>query len=71
MNTVNKDMADRIIAGEFPEKDIKIIIQYDNFFSAKPAYLPFRSNQLDLAQWILDSKESEGLANPSIYWRAE
>ena len=38
MSTVSKQIADRIIAGDFPEDNIYLIIQYKNAFNGELAY---------------------------------
>ena len=50
MSTVDKKTADRVIAGEFPEDNIYLIIQYKNAFNGELAYKLYYSshNNLDL-----------------------
>ncbi len=38
MSTVSKEIADRVIAGEFPEDNIKAILLYHNQFDGADAY---------------------------------
>ena len=38
MSTVSKEIADRVIAGEFPEDGIKAILLYHNQFDGEDAY---------------------------------
>ena len=38
MSTVSKEIADRVIAGEFPEDNIKAILLYHNQFNGEDAY---------------------------------
>ena len=38
MSTVSKEIADRVIAGEFPEDGIKAILLYHNQFNGADAY---------------------------------
>ena len=38
MSTVSKEIADRVIAGEFPEDSIKAILLYHNQFNGEDAY---------------------------------
>ena len=38
MSTVSKDTADGVIAGEFPEDNIFLIIRYENAFNGNYAY---------------------------------
>ena len=44
MSTVDKKTADRIIAGEFPEDNIYLIIQYKNAFNGEYAYKLYYSS---------------------------
>ena len=44
MSTVSKQIADRIIAGEFPEDNIYLIIRYDNSFNGNYAYKLYYSH---------------------------
>ncbi len=50
MSTVDKKTADRVIAGEFPEDNIYLIIQYKNAFNGELAYklyyYPYRNLNL-------------------------
>jgi hypothetical protein len=68
MSTVDKTIADRVIAGEFPEDDVVAIIKYNNVFNGNEAYKLIFSRQASLIQWILDGKEAN-LLNPTIYWK--
>jgi hypothetical protein len=68
MSTVNKTIADSVIAGAFPEDQIIAIIRYENIFNGNEAYKLIFSHQESLIQWILDGKEA-ALLNPTIYWR--
>ena len=38
MSTVSKQIADRIIAGDFPEDEVYLIIRYGNSFDGNYAY---------------------------------
>lgn len=38
MSTVSKEIADRVVAGEFPEDNIKAILLYHNQFNGADAY---------------------------------
>ena len=68
MSTVDKNIADQVIAGEFPEDGIIAIIRYENIFNGNEAYKLIFYHQESLIQWILDGKEVN-LLNPTIYWR--
>ena len=68
MSTVNKAIADRIIAGEFPEDNIIAIIKYENMFNGSLAYKIIPGHKESLIQWYLDGKEP-ALIDPTIYWR--
>lgn len=68
MSTVNKNIADRVIAGAFPGDDVIAIIRYENVFNGREAYKLIFSPEIYRIQWILDGKEVN-LLNPTIYWR--
>lgn len=68
MSTVDKTIADRVIAGEFPGDDVVAIIKYNNVFNGKEAYKLIFSPETYRIQWILDGKEVN-LLNPTIYWQ--
>jgi len=68
MSTVSKDIADRVIAGEFPEDNVIAIIKYNNIFNFEEAYKLITERHRYDIQWILDGKEP-ALLNPSIYWK--
>lgn len=70
MSTVDKVIADKVIAGAFPEDDIVAIIKYNNMFNGEEAYKLIFGRRKDSIQWILDGKEP-ALLNPSIYWKKE
>ena len=44
MSTVDKKTADRVIAGEFPEDNIYLIIRYKNAFNVKYEYKLYYSS---------------------------
>ena len=48
MSTVSKDIANRIIAGEFPGDDIFLIIRYKNAFNGEYAYKLYYSSHKNL-----------------------
>ena len=48
MSTVDKKTADRVIAGEFPEDNIYLIIQYKNAFNGELAYKLYYSSYRNL-----------------------
>ena len=48
MSTVDKKTADRVIAGEFPEDNIYLIIRYENAFNGNYAYKLYYSHEEDL-----------------------
>lgn len=68
MSTVNKEIADRVIAGEFPEDNTICIIQYSNIFNGEAAYKLIYSHQEAAIQWILDGKEL-AMIDPVVYWK--
>lgn len=73
MSTVDKNMADRIIAGEFPEDNCVAIIRYENAFNGNFAYkLVFNSgfmtvqdNAINIANTALRISTD---APVKIYW---
>ena len=48
MSIVDKETADRVIAGEFPEDNIYLIIQYENAFNGELAYKLYYSSYRNL-----------------------
>lgn len=70
MSTVNKEIADRVAAGEFPEDNIITIIRYNNIFNGAEAYKLIYRHQYPMIQWILDGNEIN-LINPTLYWSEE
>lgn len=48
MSIVSKDTADRVIAGEFPEDDIFLIIRYKNAFNGYYSYKLYYSSYMNL-----------------------
>jgi hypothetical protein len=68
MSTVDKTIADRVIAGAFPEDGVIAIIKYNNVFNGKEAYKLIFGPEESRIQWILDGKEVN-LLNPTIYWK--
>ena len=70
MSTVDKNTADRVISGEFPEDDsIYLIIRYENAFNGNYAYklyYPYRED-LNLQQVGLEVLRIYG-DNPMTYW---
>lgn len=63
MSTVSKDIADRVIAGEFLEDGIHTIIKYNNIFNGEEAYKllygPMRKE---------DYLHCETMLNATVYW---
>jgi hypothetical protein len=72
MSTVSKEIADRIIAGEFPEDGIYLIIRYENIFNGDYAYKLYYSyrKNLNLQQVVLEVLRIYG-DNPMTYWLDE
>lgn len=69
MSTVNKRIADQIIAGAFEEDNVVAIIRYENIFNGAEAYkLIFGHQKPEIIQWILDGNEY-AMLNPTMYWR--
>jgi hypothetical protein len=63
MGTVNKSIADRAIAGEFPEDEIVRIVRYKNQFNGEFAYgLVYKGD--DPRKYHL----SPACSNCQIYW---
>ena len=50
MSTVSKQIADRIIAGDFPEDEVYLIIRYENAFNGNYAYKLYYS-QTGIPPW--------------------
>lgn len=62
MATVDKSIADRIVAGEFPEDDARKIIEYDNVWGGIGYGVIFGEQDPDLY------RETEFVRNPRLYW---
>lgn len=71
MSTVSKDIADRIIAGDFAEDDISCIIKYQNIFNGADAYkiVPARMDHPDYINGLLYITPT--MLNATIYWKRE
>lgn len=65
MATVAKDIADRVIAGEYPEDDWVKIIEYTTPEGAKAYGLLNRLDDPDRY------RPSEYVINPTTYWEAK
>lgn len=72
MSTVNKAIANRIIAGEFEEDNIVCIIRYENIFDGNYSYKVLTETHVrnDYDKWILDGKEA-AMIDPVVYWRKQ
>jgi hypothetical protein len=64
MSTVDKSIADRIVAGEFPEDDARAIWEYDNAFGGVGYGVIFGKNDPN------KYRASEFVQNPRLYWSA-
>lgn len=62
MATVDKDIADRIVAGEFAEDDARKIVEYDNAFGGVSYGVIFGNDDPDRYC------ETEFVRNPRVYW---
>lgn len=62
MATVDKSIADRIVAGEFPEDDARKIVEYDNAFRRVSYGVIFGDDDPD------KYAPSEFVRNPRLYW---
>lgn len=62
MATVGKDIADRIVAGEFAEDDARKIVEYDNAFGGVSYGVIFGNQDPDYY------RETEFVRNPRVYW---
>jgi len=62
MATVDKSIADRIVAGDFPEDDARKIIEYDNAFGGVGYGVIFGEEDPDRY------RETEFVRNPRVYW---
>lgn len=66
MGTVSKDIADRVIAGEFPEDNVVKIVVYQNAFNGQDAYGLITKGD-DLNRY----HASQYVRNPRVYWEAK
>jgi hypothetical protein len=66
MSTVDKNTADRIIAGEFPGDKVIAIIEYENMFNGAKAYKLIFEHQA----YYLDNLNtiSPAMHNCKLYW---
>lgn len=62
MATVDKSIADRIVAGEFPEDDARKIVEYDNAFGGVGYGVIFGNDDPDRY------RETAFVRNPRLYW---
>ena len=65
MGTVNKEIADEIIAGKYPEDNVVRIVKYQNQFNGADAYGVIRRGQ-DLMIY----HNSGACIRPEVYWEA-
>lgn len=64
MSTVDKSIADRIIAGEFPDDQAVKIIKYDNAWGGESYGVLFKRDHPE------KYAESNFVRNPTVYWEA-
>lgn len=62
MATVDKDIADRIVAGEFASDKPQKIIEYDNAFGGVSYGVVFKHDDPDMY------RETDFVRNPRQYW---
>jgi hypothetical protein len=62
MGTVSKEIADRVIAGEYAEDGVVKIVRYDNAFGGENYGLIMEDQNLDTY------RESGFVQNPTVYW---
>lgn len=67
MSTVNKKIADKVIAGAYPKDKIIAIIRYENIFNGAEAYKLIFEHQTGLKEDILSGLIFT-LRNPTLYW---
>jgi hypothetical protein len=67
MSTISKEIADKIIAGEFAEDNIVAIVKYNNAFNGADAYKIYTSRTEHLVDFALMGGEPFML-NASLYW---
>ena len=65
MSTVNKSIADRIVAGEYPEDHATRIVEYENAWGGKGYGVTFKGGDIDKYM-----RPSEYIRKPKIYWEA-
>lgn len=63
MATVDKTIADRIAAGEFPEDGATRIVEYDNAFGGVSYGVTFGKQNIEHY-----TTPTEFIRNPRIYW---
>jgi hypothetical protein len=61
MGTVSKEIADKVIAGYYPEDNVVRIIKYTNAWGGEAYGL---ESERELGRY----KESEFVINPEVYW---
>lgn len=69
MSTVSKEVADRVVAGEFPEDGILAIVQYRNIFSDEPSFKLFSPRNINLLEPAL-AGDIPTMLDCRLYWQA-
>lgn len=65
MATVNKEIADDIIAGKYPEDHAIKIVKYTNAWDGESYGVIFKGERLNAYQ------KSDFVRNPEVYWEAK
>lgn len=66
MGTVDKEIADRVVAGEFPEDGVTRIVEYDNAFGGVSYGLTYPYD--DINKYMTPT---HFVRNPRVYWEPE
>ena len=71
MSSVTKEIADRIIAGEFAKENITCIIKYQSIIYDADVYkiIPARHDTPKYRDYLLT--KCEALLSPEIYWEKQ
>ena len=71
MSTVDKAIANKVIAGEYPEDNVKAIIRYNNVFNGGEAYKLVFGRYYSpeyMAELLFFTPTME---NAKVYWQEE
>ena len=65
MSTVDREIAEELIAGKYPEDHAVKIVKYENAWGNEAFGVVFKGQNLDMY------RASEYVINPRVYWTVE